>query len=61
MTARCFKELGTGSFFGDYVYEQTVPGSHFLRQLDEVVELKRYPGSSRPRCRRRSGLSWRRS
>ncbi len=33
-----FKELGGGSFFGDYLFERTVPEDHFLRRLDEVVE-----------------------
>lgn len=32
-----FKELGIGSFFGSYVYEQAVPEGHFLRQLDKLV------------------------
>jgi transposase len=35
-----FKELGIGSFFGDFVYEDAVPEDHFLRRLDEVVEWK---------------------
>jgi IS5 family transposase len=38
MTEKRFKELGTGSFFGDYVYERAVPEEHFLRQLDDVVD-----------------------
>ena len=33
-----FKELGAGSFFGDYLYERAVPEDHFLRKLEEVVD-----------------------
>jgi len=35
-----FKKLGTGSFYGDFLYEEAVPEDHFLRRLDEVVEWK---------------------
>jgi len=38
MTRERFKELGSGSFFGDYLYERTVPADHFLRKLEEVVD-----------------------
>ena len=38
MTKERFKALGAGSFFGDYLYERTVPTGHFLRQLEEVVD-----------------------
>jgi len=38
MTKERFRELGTGSFFGDYLYEHAVPEDHFLRRLDEVVD-----------------------
>ena len=38
MAKERFKELGTGSFFGDYLYERTVPGKHFLRQLERIVD-----------------------
>jgi len=40
MAKERFKELGGGSFFGDFLYEDAVPEDHFLRQLDEVVEWK---------------------
>jgi len=33
-----YKETGRGSFYGDYLYEQLVPESHFLRKLKEVVD-----------------------
>lgn len=38
MTKERFKALGAGSFFGDYLYERTVPTRHFLRQLEKVVD-----------------------
>jgi IS5 family transposase len=38
MSKAQFKELGSGSFFGDLVYDQVVPEKHFLRQLDRVVD-----------------------
>jgi IS5 family transposase len=38
MTKQRFKKLGSGSFFGDYLYERTVPARHFLRKLNEVVD-----------------------
>lgn len=33
-----FVETGSGSFFGDYLYEQVVPAQHFLRQLKQMIE-----------------------
>jgi IS5 family transposase len=38
MTKERFKELGSGSFFGDYLYERAVSEEHFLRKLEEVVD-----------------------
>lgn len=38
MARERFKELGTGSFFGRYLYERAVPADHFLRQLEAVVD-----------------------
>ena len=32
-----FKELGTGSFFGDLVYDRAVPEKHFLREMERVI------------------------
>ena len=37
MGEKRFKRLGMGSFFGGLVYERAVPDSHFLRQLERVV------------------------
>lgn len=38
MARRRFKDLGTGSFFGTLVYDRAVPHTHFLRQLEDVVD-----------------------
>jgi len=38
MSRKRYKEQGTGTFFGDYLYERTVPDSHFLRQLERLVD-----------------------
>jgi IS5 family transposase len=38
MARKRYKEQGTGSFFGEYLYERTVPDGHFLRQLEGLVE-----------------------
>ena len=37
MGQKRFKRLGMGSFFGGMVYERAVPDSHFLRQLERVI------------------------
>ena len=33
-----FKETGMGSFFGELVYDEVVPETHFLRALEAVVD-----------------------
>ena len=38
MGRRRFKELGTGSFPGEWVYDRVVPENNFLRQLEALVE-----------------------
>jgi IS5 family transposase len=38
MSDRRYKELGTGSFFGELLYERAVPEGHFLRQLEGLVD-----------------------
>jgi IS5 family transposase len=38
MGGKRYKELGTDSFFGGYVYDRIVPDRHFLRQLNELVD-----------------------
>ena len=37
MAKRRFKDVGMGSFFGQFAYEQVVPRSHFLVKLNEVI------------------------
>ena len=36
MTRR-YRQRMKGTFFGDFVYDQVIPASHFLMQLDKVV------------------------
>ena len=38
MAHKRFREQGTGSFFGEYLYARAVPDSHFLRQLEALVD-----------------------
>ena len=33
-----FKETGSDTFFGDYLYDQVVPQEHFLRKLRQIVD-----------------------
>ncbi len=42
MAKKRFKELGTGSFFGELVYDRAMPRRHFLGQLDQVVDWENY-------------------
>ena len=37
-----FVETGSGSFFGNYLYDQVVPAHHFLRQLKQIIEWERF-------------------
>jgi IS5 family transposase len=38
MSDRRYKELGTGTFFGELLYERAVPQGHFLRELSGLVD-----------------------
>ena len=38
MSGTRYKELGTGTFFGDMLYERAVPEDHFLRKMERVVD-----------------------
>lgn len=40
MTAR-FRETGSGSFWGNLVYDQVVPSTHFLRQLADLIDWEK--------------------
>jgi len=42
MARKRYKEQGSGTFFGDFLYERTVPDSHFLRQLEGLVDWEVY-------------------
>src|SRR4030043_212791 len=37
-----FAETGKSSFFGEYIYDQVVPQSHFLRQLNQIIDWDRF-------------------
>lgn len=37
-----FVETGRNSFFGEYLYDQVVPQSHFLRKLKQIIDWKRF-------------------
>jgi transposase len=37
-----FVETGSGSFFGNYLYDRVVPSQHFLRQLKQIIEWERF-------------------
>ena len=37
-----FVETGSYSFFGEYLYNQIVPQSHFLRQLNQIIDWERF-------------------
>ena len=38
MAHKRYKQQGTGTFFGDYLYERAVPDSHFLRKLEALLD-----------------------
>jgi len=40
MTRTRYKQQGTGSFFGEYLYERTAPDGHSLRQLERLVDCE---------------------
>jgi IS5 family transposase len=42
MARKRYKQQGTGSFFGEYLYERTVPTGHFLRQLGGLVDWEAF-------------------
>jgi len=37
MARKRYKDVGMGSFFGQFAYEQIVPRSHFLVQLNQLI------------------------
>jgi IS5 family transposase len=42
MERQRFVETGSGSFFGEYLYDQVVPVNHFLRKLNQIIEWERF-------------------
>jgi IS5 family transposase len=42
MAKQRFIKTGNSSFFGDYLYDQVVPGDHFLRKLDLIIGWDRF-------------------
>lgn len=42
MAHKRYKEQGTGSFFGEYLYARAVPDGHFLRQLEALVDWQAF-------------------
>ena len=42
MALKRYKEQGTDTFFGDYLYERTVPDGHFLRHLERLVDWEAF-------------------
>lgn len=42
MEHRRYKETGKGTFYGEYVYDRTIPEGHFLRKLNEIMDWERF-------------------
>ena len=42
MEQKRFIETGSNSFYGEYLYEQVVPQSHFLRKLKQTIDWGRF-------------------
>ena len=42
MGRKRYKQVGQGSFFGDFVYQQVIPPDHFLVKLKELIPWDRY-------------------
>ena len=42
MARKRYKEQGTGSFFGEYLYDKAVPANHFLRQLETLIDWEAF-------------------
>jgi IS5 family transposase len=40
--ARRYKKTMKGSFFGDFIYSQTIPEDHFLVQLEKVIDWHQF-------------------
>ena len=42
MAQERFIGVGTGTFYGEYVYDQVVPKDHFFRKLNEMLDWRKY-------------------
>lgn len=42
MSRKRFKRTGVGSFFGDFVYREIIPGDHFLVKLRELIPWEQF-------------------
>lgn len=42
MEQRRYKEKEKGTFYGESVYDRTIPHRHFLRKLNEVIDWERF-------------------
>ena len=40
MEQQLYVDMGSNSFFGDYLYDQVVPQDHFLRKLKKSYLLE---------------------
>jgi len=54
---RC-KDTTMDSFFGHFLYQQKVPGDHFLRKLDEVIDWSRFTKRLLKYYRGRGEVGW---
>ena len=42
MEQQRFIETGNHSFYGEYLYDQVIPGDHFLRKLHQIIDWNRF-------------------
>ena len=42
MEQQRFIETGNHSFYGEYLYDQVIPGDHFLRKLRQIIDWNRF-------------------
>ena len=42
MASEHFIETGKGTFYGEYIYDRVVPKDHFFRNLNEMLDWRKY-------------------
>ena len=42
MASERFIETGKGTFYGEYIYDRVVPKDHFFRNLNEMLDWRKY-------------------